>query len=149
MTNLEKSMRTTSGKKRPDCRTLELWHFFCKKCKFGTVFFPTLDFIRETHTLQFWVYALPIRFWQVLMKLKNPKSKFWSFLPDLCFIWILPIFQFLVYALPNKFWQVLMKLKNPLNTTIIWPCLFCIHSAKNRENFRKIRGHQIILKPSF
>ena len=73
MTDLEKSMRTDIGKKQFDCTSSEWRKDFAQKCKFGTNFFSTLDFIWKSHSLQFLVYALPIRFWQVLMKLKNPK----------------------------------------------------------------------------
>ena len=68
-------MRTDLGKKRFDCRSSKWRKDFAQKCKFGTNFFSTLDFIWKSHSLQFLVYALPIRFWQVLMKLKNPKVK--------------------------------------------------------------------------
>ena len=74
-TDLEKSMRTDLGKKRFDCRSSKWLKHFAQKCKFGTIFFSTLDFIWKSHSFQFLVYALPNRFWQVLMKLKNPKRQ--------------------------------------------------------------------------
>ena len=74
-TDLEKSMRTDLGKKRFDCRSSKWLKHFAQKCKLGTSFFSTLDFIWKSHSFQFLVYALPNRFWQVLMKLKNPKVK--------------------------------------------------------------------------
>ena len=98
MTDLEKSMRTDLGKKRFDCRSSKWLKHFAQKCKFGTNFFSTLDFIWKSHSLQFLVYALPNRFWQVLMKFKNPKVK------------ILEIFcqTFVLYgrAIDFNFWSV-------------------------------------------
>ena len=67
-TDLEKSVRTDLGKKRFDCRSSKWPKRFAQKCKFWTNFFSTLDFIWKSHSFQFLVYALPNRFWQVLMK---------------------------------------------------------------------------------
>ena len=49
--------------KRFDCRSSKWPADFAQKCKFGTDFFSTLVFIWKSHSLQFWVYALPNRLW--------------------------------------------------------------------------------------
>ena len=46
-------MRTDLGKKRFDCRSSKWLKHFAQKCKFGTIFFSTLDFIGKNHSFQF------------------------------------------------------------------------------------------------
>ena len=62
-TDLEKSMRTDLGKKRFDCRSSKWLKHFAQKCKFGTIFFSTLDFIGKNHSFQFLVMPSLILFW--------------------------------------------------------------------------------------
>ena len=122
-------MRTDLGKKRFDCRSSKWLKHFAQKCKFGTIFFSTLDFIWKSHSFQFLVYALPNRFWQVLMKFENPKVKILVFFfPDLCFIWKSHRFQFLGCALPIGFWQLLMNPKWDPHADVI----FHQHRLANR-----------------
>ena len=61
-TDLVERIRMQFFSSKIDWKSLELWHFF-----------SILHFIYFLPIFQFLVYALPIRFWQVLMKSKNPK----------------------------------------------------------------------------
>ena len=63
-TDLVERIRMQFFSSKIDWKSLELWHFF-----------SILHFIYFLPIFQFLVYALPIRFWQVLMKSKNPKVK--------------------------------------------------------------------------
>ena len=78
---------------------------------FLKLFLQSLRFIWLSHRFFFFVDALPIGIWQVLMV---PRNRHLAFFQNLRCRWLDHTLQFFVYALPIGIWQVLMDPKNTI-----------------------------------